>query len=743
MNKSRFDRPVASLLLVSLTACASPRQQTHAAAASAPEPPQQAQGHDPEPLAIAQGEPPVVEEPPTVFTPTEHPSHARPVPQFVNLSTLPALRTHSCYDVPVRRWSPPPPPYYYGKGSGGLAGSGSSGGSGYPAPKSAPRKAAPSPIMPAPPSGADRSRRSAPSDPFSGDLGYDDNAQKRAEPAPAPAPPAAAAPPMESREESGGPSEGERYAPGPSPKRGNDGVSDSPKADKAPVARKPVASPPAAVPLPEQPKAMPPPPPPEDLARDRYHDWGAKIYLSNDDSMSLSSAQRVIYAIDRFLPIAPDNIRPHELLNYFSFETAPVTTDNDFSVEAELQPKPGEPGNYTLGFSVAGRDVSLAERRNAALTFVIDRSGSMSDEGRMNYLKRGLDRMRGELKAGDIVNLVLFDDQVCVPVENFVVGRDPMNVLSSAISRLQPRGSTDVNLGLQKGYALADGSYQSTHNNRVILITDALANTGETNEDMIAQIGKHYDDRRIRLSGIGVGSEFNDTLLDKLTERGKGAYLFLGSEAEVDAVFGARFNSLIETIANDVHFRMHLPPSLGMNTFYGEESSTVKEDVQAIHYFAGTSQMFLSDVAARGGQVRPSDSVMLSIEYENAETGVEQVEEYAFNLGEIGNRSRNVDKARLIISFIDGLKDTVGSTPERRDYRVAGWIDSYASEQCAQGKASLAEQAARLGDDAEVRRVLKLWDSYCSRYRSAEERPRQPVHREAPRGADVWPSAQR
>ena len=75
------------------------------------------------------------------------------------------------------------------------------------------------------------------------------------------------------------------------------------------------------------------------------------------------------------------------------------------------------------------------------------------------------------------------------------------------------------------------------------------------------------------------------SLLDRLTERGKGAYVFLGSSAEVDAVFGPRFISLIETTALDVHFLLHLPNSLRMNVFYGEESSTVKEDVQAIHYF--------------------------------------------------------------------------------------------------------------------------------------------------------------
>jgi Ca-activated chloride channel family protein len=469
---------------------------------------------------------------------------------------------------------------------------------------------------------------------------------------------------------------------------------------------------------------------------DAYHDFGASIYLSNDDTMSLSSAQRVLYAIDRFLPIDTQQIRPHELLNYFSFDTARPSPDSDFSVQAEIQPA-SEPGIYTLGLSIAGRPLTTATRRNAALSFVVDRSGSMADEGRMNYLVHGLTRMTDELKTGDLVNLVLFDHEVCVPFQNFVVGRDSMDLFRDTLARLSPRGSTDLYSGLSKGYELADASYQPGYTNRVVMITDALANTGVTDSQMISLIGQHYDARRIRLSGVGVGSEFNDELLDRLTERGRGAYVFLGSEAEVDAVFGDRFVSLIETVANDVHFQLHLPPSLRMNVFYGEESSAVKEDVQAVHYFAGTSQLFLSDLMAKNGQLRPEDDIMLTIEYEHPETGRAEVEEYAFNLGEISRNTRNVQKGRLVMSFIDGIYDLSRREPEHRGTSAGSWVDPGASEQCELGRQSLADQARALEGDPEVRRVVSLWEKYCARYEPA----RNPVHRRQPVGHDVWPGA--
>ncbi len=476
---------------------------------------------------------------------------------------------------------------------------------------------------------------------------------------------------------------------------------------------------------------------PEPDPDDQYHDWGAAIYLSNDDTMSLSSAQRVIFAIEHFLPLPLEHIRPHELLNYFSFEGRSVAPADDFSIHAEIAPHPQQQGIYSLALNVRGRPMDLRSRRNANLTLVVDRSGSMSDEGRMDFLKRGLHRMVSELKAGDIVNLVVFDHRVCTPLENFVVGRDSMDTLRRAIGGLRPQGSTNLHSGLTTGYGLADRSYQPTYTNRVVLVTDALANTGVTDPQMMSIVSRFYDQRRIRLSGVGVGRQFNDALLDRLTEQGRGAYVFLGSEAEVDAVFGPRFISLIETTANDVHFRLHLPPSLRMNVFYGEESSVIKEDVQAIHYFANTSQLFLSDLMARRGRLRPQDWVMLTIEYEDPETGQKLVHEEAFNLGDVSREGTNVRKAQLLTTWVDSMAE-LASRPNPGGFRnhLGGWVDDGGWTRCEEVRMQLQQQGQGLSDP-EVPRVLKLWEQYCARY----ERPRNPVRRTPQPTRDAWPGA--
>ena len=70
-----------------------------------------------------------------------------------------------------------------------------------------------------------------------------------------------------------------------------------------------------------------------------------------------------------------------------------------------------------------------------------------------------------------------------------------------------------------------------------------------------------------------------------------------------------------------------------------------------MHYFAGTSQLFLSDLKLRDGVVPTTDDIMLTIEYEDPESGQARVEEFPFRLGDIEGRSPNLDKASYVDAF--------------------------------------------------------------------------------------------
>ncbi len=422
-------------------------------------------------------------------------------------------------------------------------------------------------------------------------------------------------------------------------------------------------------------------------------DWGGTLFLSNDDSMSLASAQRLLWAVKNGARVTADQVRPHELLNYFSFDTVPVSEEQVFSVHASGQQTSAD--SMSMALAVRGAN---PPRLPLDLTVLVDRSGSMNAEGRMEYLKRGLNTMTGSLQRGDRVSVVLFDSSVCTPLENYVVGRDDPGLLSETIQAMQPRGSTNLDAGLKEAYRIATAHVDSDtqeRNRRVMVITDAFLNTGDVNVNTVSEIGAAYEQHGVRMTGVGVGREFNDAMLDKLTEKGKGAYVYLGSEAVVDRVFGLGFESLTRTIAHDVRFALTLPDSLAVEKFYGEEASTNPDDIQPINYYAGTTQLFLQDLAAR--EPKKGDPVQLTISWKDAATGQAREQAFTTTVGRLlAADSHNVDKAQALMAWTDMLMS-----------------DALGGSGCREGLDAYTAEAGRVSDDAEIAYINGLIQKRC------------------------------
>jgi Ca-activated chloride channel family protein len=430
-------------------------------------------------------------------------------------------------------------------------------------------------------------------------------------------------------------------------------------------------------------------------------DWGGQTWLSNDDSMSLASAQRVLWLAQQGRAVPTSQVRPHELLNYFTFDTEQPTGSATFEVTASA-----EAHGDTLSLALAVQGATPA-RQPLDLTLVIDRSGSMREDGRMDYVRRGLRTMTEQLTRGDRVDVVLFDDTPCTAVENYTVGRDDPAALMDVLARMQPEGGTNLDAGLQEAYDVARRK-TGTHrrNRRVMLLTDAMLNQGRVDPSTVASIGARYEDEGIRLTGVGVGRDFNDQVLDKLTEKGKGAYVYLGSEAVVDRVFGSGFDALVQTIAHDVRFRLDLPDSLALEKFYGEEASTEKADIQPIHYYAGTSQVFLQDLKVRPSGLVLRDPVGIEVSWRDAQTGEPETRRFTATVGDMLEADpHNVRKARALMAFSDLLL--------ARTMRSG----------CEEARATFDERRARVSDDAEIAYVAGLAEKQCATGRSAWSTP--------------------
>src|SRR6185312_7972383 len=124
-------------------------------------------------------------------------------------------------------------------------------------------------------------------------------------------------------------------------------------------------------------------------------------------------------------------------------------------------------------------------------------------------------------------------------------------------------------LRLMLGYAEAKKYFRKDATNRVILLTDGIANVGVTDPGRIAADSSECNGQGIDLSTIGVVLDLNNDLLRTLARSGRGLYHFISDFKDIDKVFVNEVQSLVSSVAKNVEVRIEYGPGLQVEKIYG------------------------------------------------------------------------------------------------------------------------------------------------------------------------------
>jgi len=277
------------------------------------------------------------------------------------------------------------------------------------------------------------------------------------------------------------------------------------------------------------------------------------------DTASYTLARR--YLADGVLP-EKAQIRTEEFLNYFKPDVA-APTDGVFRVETELAPSRfgGTDGKYMLRVTVRGKEVSREERQPLNLTFVVDVSGSMNQGNRLETVKHGLRLLTAQLDANDSIALVAYSKEARIVLP--MTSAASRTLIEEAIHGLSAGGGTNAEAGLKMGYAAAADQVSGGRNHRVVLLSDGVANIGQTDQDRINADIKKFRDRGIYLNTIGVGMDnHNDVFLEQLANKGDGICNYIDDEKEARRALVENFTGAFEPIARDVKIQVEFESSI-------------------------------------------------------------------------------------------------------------------------------------------------------------------------------------
>ncbi|MDQ1038530.1 Ca-activated chloride channel family protein [Streptomyces sp. V3I8] len=255
----------------------------------------------------------------------------------------------------------------------------------------------------------------------------------------------------------------------------------------------------------------------------------------------------------------PSTVRPEEFIN--SFRQDYERPDGDGFTVTMDGARTGDENWRLVRVGLATREAEDDGRRPpAALTFVIDVSGSMGEPGRLDLARESLGVMTDRLRDDDAVALVTFSDEARTVLPMTRLG-DHRGRVHEAIDALEPTDSTNLGAGVTTGYRTAVEGLREGATNRVVLLSDALANTGETDADAILErIGGARREHGITLFGVGVGSDYGDALMERLADKGDGYTTYVSNAEDARELFCDELPRTVDLTARDAKAQVAFDP---------------------------------------------------------------------------------------------------------------------------------------------------------------------------------------
>jgi len=206
------------------------------------------------------------------------------------------------------------------------------------------------------------------------------------------------------------------------------------------------------------------------------------------------------------------------------------------------------------------------------LGLVLDRSGSMAAQNKIGFAREAAIYAVQQLLPADRVSVTIFDDEVESIVPN--TPAENKGRIVELIQRVQPGNTTALHGGWKEGGSQVKQHLLAAGLNRVILLSDGLANVGETNPDAIATDVNRLAREGVSTTTMGVGDDYNEDLLEAMARSGDGNYYYIESPQQLADMFQTELKGLIATFGNTV--------SLGIEPQAGVTLADVLNDLDRL-----------------------------------------------------------------------------------------------------------------------------------------------------------------
>ncbi|MEY2466975.1 MAG: Ca-activated chloride channel [Verrucomicrobiota bacterium] len=213
-------------------------------------------------------------------------------------------------------------------------------------------------------------------------------------------------------------------------------------------------------------------------------------------------------------------------------------------------------------------DKKKSRRTPLNIAVVLDRSGSMTG-AKLEKAKQAATQLVDRLNRNDVFSFVVYSDsaRVVVPAQRV----EDKQALKERIASIEADGSTALYSGVKTGADQIQDYFSAKRINRVILLSDGLANVGPSSPRDLRRLGHELANRGISVTTIGVGDDYNEDLMAGLAEASDANYYYVKDTEKLPQIFAKELGELLTVAAREVRIEIICPDGVRPIGFIGRD----------------------------------------------------------------------------------------------------------------------------------------------------------------------------